>query len=258
MERSCQLTGQELQVGADTETARQIRIRWVRRVGQSSSGSGSQDARGSHGNTTGKRVVGCHATRARIARGERRVDSLTDLPEGKQAVGSRWVYKTKTGPDGAVVRHKARLVARGFSQKQGADYNETFSPVVRGESVRSVFSLAAQEEMRLDVETAFLNGILQEEVYMIQPEGYEKKGREQQVCRLHKSIYGLKQSPRCWNTVLDEFLKTLKFSQTTGDLCVYVTDTSSGCLIVAVYVDDLVLAGRSQEEIDEDCRRASE
>ena len=107
--------------------------------------------------------------------------TLTDLPEGKKTVGSRWVFRTKTGLDGTVARYKARLVARGFSQKPGTDYEETFSPVVRGESIRMLLSLAAQEDMelhQLDVETAFLHGTLQEEVYMDQPEGYVHPGRD--------------------------------------------------------------------------------
>ena len=152
--------------------------------------------------------------------------TLTDLPEGKKTVGSRWVFRTKTGLDGTVARYKARLVARGFSQKPGTDYEETFSPVVRGESIRMLFSLAAQEGMelhQLDVETAFLHGTLQEEVYMDQPEGYEQRGKEHQVCRLHKSIYGLKQSPRCWNQALDDYLKKMGFVQTSSDPCVYIS-----------------------------------
>lgn len=121
--------------------------------------------------------------------------TLTNLPKGKRAVGSRWVYKTKTGPGGEVLRHKARLVARRFSQQPGTDYDQTFSPVVWGESIRMLLAMAAQENLELhqmDVETAFLNGTLQEEVYMEQPEGYTQQGKEHQVCRLHKSIYGLK------------------------------------------------------------------
>ncbi len=104
--------------------------------------------------------------------------TLTDLPKGKKTVGSKWVYKTKTGADGSISRYKARLVARGFSQKFGCDYDETFSPVVRGESVRALLALDTQHLHQMYVQTAFLNGELQEEVYMKQPEGYEVRGRE--------------------------------------------------------------------------------
>ena len=172
--------------------------------------------------------------------------TLTDLPQGKKIVGSKWVYKRKTWVDGSVTWYKARLVAQGFSQKFGCDYDETFSPVVRAESIRALLALATQEDMHLhqmDVQTAFLNGEPQEEVYMRQPEGCEVEGKEHQVCKLHKSIYGLKQSPRCWNHVLHKYLKELELHQNSSDPCLYVSITDS-TLIVAVYVDDLVLVGK--------------
>jgi hypothetical protein len=106
---------------------------------------------------------------------------LTTLPPGKRAVGSKWVYKVKTGGDGAVERYKARLVAQGFNQRQGADYDETFCPVVRMESFRALVALSTQQNLELhhvDVTTAFLNGVLEEEVFMRQPEGYTKPEEE--------------------------------------------------------------------------------
>ena len=133
---------------------------------------------------------------------------------------SKWVYKRKTGVDGSVTWYKARRVPQGISQNFGCDYDETFSPVVRAESIRALLALSTQEDMHLhqmDVQTAFLNGELQEEVYMRQPEGYEVEEKEHQVRKLHKSIYGLKQSPRCWNHVLDKYLKELELHQTSSD-----------------------------------------
>ena len=135
---------------------------------------------------------------------------LVELPKDRKAVGSKWVYKVKKNADGSVGRYKARLVAQGFTQKFGIDYDETFCPVVRFESVRTVIALAVQYGLKLhqmDVATAFLNGDLKEEVYMKQPEGFETEGQEHLVCRLKRSIYGLKQSSRCWNSVLDKRLK---------------------------------------------------
>ncbi|RXN30143.1 Retrovirus-related Pol poly from transposon TNT 1-94 [Labeo rohita] len=151
-----------------------------------------------------------------------------ELPKGRKAVGSKWVFKVKVDADGTFERHKARLVTQGFSQKFGSDYDETFSPVVRFESVRTIIAQAVQYGLKLhqmDVKTAFLNGELKEEVYMQQPEGFVVKGKEHLVCKLNHSIYGPKQSPRCWNIVLDEQLKKMGFVQTTGDPCIYTAAT---------------------------------
>ena len=127
---------------------------------------------------------------------------LVELPQGKSVLGSKWVFKRKLGPDGWVEYYKARLVAQGCAQKPGCDYDETFSPVVRFESLRTIFAIAAQQDFELhqmDVTTAFLNGELSDEVYMRQPEGFVTAGQEHLVCKLKQNIYGLKQSPRCWN-----------------------------------------------------------
>jgi len=139
-----------------------------------------------------------------------------ELPENRKVIGSKWVYKVKVDSDGRVERYKARLVAQGFTQQRGADYDEAFSPVVRMESLRTVVGLLVRNGLRLhqlDVTTAFLNGKLEEVVYMRQPEGFVAKGREQLVCRLTRSIYGLKQSSRCWNSTTDGALKQLGFLQ---------------------------------------------
>ena len=150
-------------------------------------------------------------------------------------------------------RHKARLVAQGFSQKLGSDYDGTFCPVVRFESVRTVIALAVQNGLKLhqiDVTTAFLNGELEEEVYTKQPEGFVDKDRQHLVCKLKHSIYGLKQSPRCWNSALDAQLSRMGFIQTTSDPCLY-TSTEGEPFIIAVYVDDILLAGKSDKRMKE-------
>ena len=134
---------------------------------------------------------------------------LVKLPAGRKKVSCKWVFKAKTKPDGTLDRRKARLVARGFSQTEGVDFFETFSPVVRYESVRCVLSLAAERDMTIkqfDVKTAFLYGDLEEEVYMQQPEAYDDGSGK--VCKLQKSLYGLKQSSRNWNSKFSEFLKS--------------------------------------------------
>ena len=176
---------------------------------------------------------------------------LVELPRDRKSVGSRWVFKVKTNADGSIERCKARLVAKEYSQREGLDYDETFSPVVRSESVRSVIALAAMNGLRLhqmDITTAFLHGDLEEEVYMKQPEGFVTQGQEHLVCRLKRSIYGLKQAPRCWNQALDAQLKRMDFEQSSNDPCVY-TNTTDGLMILAVYVDDILLAGKSPQRI---------
>lgn len=180
-----------------------------------------------------------------------KVWDLVKPPPGRKVIGSRWVYKRKHDPDGVVTQYKARLVAQGFSQKFGWDYEETFSPVVRGESVRMIIATATQHSLELhqmDVTTAFLNGELEEEVYMRQPEGFVASGDENLVCKLRRSLYGLKQSPRCWNHALDEQLRGMGFKQTSSDPCVYVS-AKGDMYIIAVYVDDLVVAGEKEDEI---------
>lgn len=176
---------------------------------------------------------------------------LVELPEGRSVIGSKWVYKIKTKADGSIERYKARLVAQGFTQKYGTDYDETFCPVVRLESFRTIVASAVQQGLKLhqvDVSSAFLNGKLEEEVYMKQPPVFISAGKENLVCKLKKSIYGLKQSPRCWNTALHNQLEKMGFVQAAGDPCVY---KSSGgeTFLVGVYVDDMVLAGKTGEKM---------
>ena len=178
---------------------------------------------------------------------------LVELPNGRNAVGCKWVFKKKSDAEGNVERYKARLVAQGFAQRYGQDYDETFCPVVRFESVRTVIALAAKYGLKLhqmDITTAFLNGDLKESIYMKQPEGYTVKGKEKFVCKLKKSLYGLKQSPRCWNEALDKHLKKMGFEQANSDPCIY-TASGGELFLIAVYVDDIILAGRSDQRMKE-------
>ena len=127
---------------------------------------------------------------------------LARLPKGKKAIGCKWVYAQKEGfPSKNGIRYKARLVAKGYAQKDGIDYNEVFSPVVKHSSIRILLALVAQFNMELvqmDVKTTFLHGDLEEEIYITQPNGFKVTGKENWVCKLNKSLYGLKQSPRQW------------------------------------------------------------
>ena len=178
---------------------------------------------------------------------------LVELPANRTPVGNKWVFKKKTKADGSIERYKVRLVAQGFSQKQGLDYDETFSPVIRFESFRSLIAVAVQKRLKLhqlDITAAFLNGHLEEEVFMKQPEGFVVEGKEDLVCNLKMSLYGLNKSPRCWNFTLDAHLKGMGFVQSTNDPCIY---TSSGGepTIIGVYVDDFVITGESSERIEQ-------
>ncbi|KAK2372692.1 putative mitochondrial protein [Trifolium repens] len=178
---------------------------------------------------------------------------LSELPKGKKAISVRWVFKQKLKPDGSIGKHKARLVARGFLQKPGLDYSEVFAPVARHETIRLVIAIAANRSwplMHLDVKSAFLNGPLQEEVYVSQPPGFEKKNQEGMVYRLHKALYGLKQAPRAWNMKIDSFFKKHGFQKCELEYGVYVQHTSEGNMIlVCLYVDDILLTGSSEQEI---------
>ena len=146
---------------------------------------------------------------------------LVDLPKGKNVVGCKWVFKVKRNADGDLSRYKARLVAQGYSQEAGQEYEEVFAPVARYSSIRSVLAIANQLDLevhQMDVKTAFLNGDLENEIYMEQPEGYVGKSRPNMVCKLQKSLYGLKQSARCWNVAKDRFLKDAGYVQSSADL----------------------------------------
>ena len=176
-----------------------------------------------------------------------------ELPKSRKPVGCKWVFKKKTKSDGSIERYKARLVAQGFSQKQGLDYDETFSPVIRFESFRTLVAIAVQKGLKLHqlhITAAFLNGHLEEEVFMKQPEGFVEEGKEHLVCKLKQSLYGLKQSPRCWNYTLDAHLKSMGYVQSTSDPCIY-TSAEGETSIIGVYVDDFVIAAETTEKIKE-------
>lgn len=174
--------------------------------------------------------------------------NLEKLPNGKKCISCKWIYKVKTNPDGSVDRYKARLVVRGFSQKKGEDYHETFSPVARLSTIRAVLSVAATEKMSLtqfDVSTAFLNGTVEETIYMKQPEGYEDGSNR--VCRLNKSLYGLKQAPRCWNDRFVKFMIQQGFKKSDADPCLFIKNKNNKKVLVALYVDDGLVASNDPQ-----------
>lgn len=184
---------------------------------------------------------------------ENKTWSVVKIPEGKKAVGSRWVYKVKFNSDGTIERYKARLVARGFTQTYGVDYKETFAPVAKMNTVRVLLSVAVNHAWplyQMDVKNAFLHGDLEEEVYMKLPPGHPQSNDPDMVCKLHKSIYGLKQSPRAWYAKLSSVLEEVGFHISNADSSLFVRIGSAGKLVVLIYVDDLIVTGDNIEEIN--------
>ncbi|XP_057826602.2 retrovirus-related Pol polyprotein from transposon TNT 1-94 isoform X1 [Cryptomeria japonica] len=174
---------------------------------------------------------------------------IVPRPKGKSVVSSKWLFKIKHNADGSIEKYKARFVARGFSQKKGIDYEETFAPVVRYTSIRSIIAIAVAkgwELHQMDVKTTFLNGVIEEEVYIEQPEGYVIHKRDSHVCRLKKALYGLKQAPRAWYERIDKYLLSLGFCKNDADANIYLKVYNDEMLILVLYVDDLFLTGESK------------
>ena len=174
---------------------------------------------------------------------------LVSRPRDDNVVTSKWVYKTKeeqTAEGTLGIRRKSRFCARGFSQIEGIDYSETYAPVAKLTSIRVILDVVAELDLELeqmDVVTAFLNGNLNELVYMEQPQGFEKGDPAKIVCLLLKAIYGLKQAPRQWYAKIDHFfVHTLRMERNPADDCVYVRRKGGQILIIALYVDDLLIA----------------
>lgn len=177
---------------------------------------------------------------------------LVNLPEDRKVIDNKWIFKLKHNSAGDVERFKARLVIRGFTQQHGVDYFETFSPVVKLTSVRMIIAIAASENLKLkqfDVDTAFLYGSLDEEIYMCQPKGYED--RTNRVCKLNKSLYGLKQASRVWNQKFTDFLKRFEFKVCASDNCVFVGNIVGRKIFLAIWIDDGLVAATSEQDIEE-------
>lgn len=177
---------------------------------------------------------------------------LADLPPGKKAIGAKWVFKIKRDETGSVVKHKARIVAQGYSQCFGVDFTEVYAPVTRQATLRVLLAIAGKKQFILkqyDVRTAYLNGTVDEELYMQQPPGFAVPGHEHKVCKLRKSIYGLRQSARCWNKALHAALLELKFKPSTADPCLYIR-YEEPTVVILVYVDDLLIGSVVESEID--------
>lgn len=194
---------------------------------------------------------------------------VTSLPAHKTAIGSKWLYRTKFYPDGTIERYKARLVILGCKQQYGVDYLETFAPVAKMTTVRTLLAVAAMQHwhtVQMDVSNAFLHGELSETVYMTLPKGYTTFGsrinpdtlpfnkptsQNTQVCKLKKALYGLKQAPRQWFSKLSHTLLQLGFHQSKADYSLFLNHSHTHITLILIYVDDLLLCGSSLPHLTE-------
>jgi hypothetical protein len=163
-------------------------------------------------------------------------------------IGNKWVFRLKRNPDGSISRYKARLVAKGFHQRPGIDYKDTFSPVIKPQTIKIVLCISLSKGwslMQMDVNNAFLNGILNEEVYMSQPPGFIHQTYPDYVCKLHKSLYGLKQAPRAWYNALHTFVANYGFTNSKSDPSLFIYKKDNIVAYFLVYVDDILLTGNS-------------
>ncbi|WVZ83847.1 hypothetical protein U9M48_030944 [Paspalum notatum var. saurae] len=177
---------------------------------------------------------------------------LVPQPKGTNLIDCKWVFKIKKKADGSIDRYKARLVAKGFKQRYGIDYEDTFSPVVKIATVRLVLSVAISRGWclrQLDVQNAFLHGVLEEEVYMKQPPGFEDLRIPQHVCKLDKAIYGLKQAPRAWYSRLSSKLVAMGFQASKSDMSLFIYQKGNIVMYMLIYVDDIIVTGSSMEAI---------
>lgn len=172
-------------------------------------------------------------------------------PKDRRVVGSTWAFRQKYGPDGEIEKYKARLCAKGFTQVEGLDYNETYAPVVKFDSIRTLLALAAEQDLeihQMDVKSAFLNADLKEEIYMECPEGFNSNRNV--VWRLNKSLYGLKQASREWYECVEKEFTKLGYTRSEADYSVFYKRVGDCLIIVAVYVDDMLIFGKDVQVIN--------
>lgn len=179
---------------------------------------------------------------------------LVERPEHRKVIGVKWVFRTKQNADGSINKYKARLVVKGYAQIFGVDFFDTFAPVARQDTIRMLLAIAAQKGWKicqLDVKSAFLNGFLEEEIYVEQPEGFVVKGHEDKVYLLKKALYGLKQAPRAWYSRIDEYLSKLGFVKSLSESTLYIKGDHANFIVISLYVDDLLVTGNNVELIQQ-------
>ncbi|GKC50792.1 putative ribonuclease H-like domain-containing protein [Tanacetum coccineum] len=176
--------------------------------------------------------------------------TLVDLPYGKRAIGTKWVYRNKKDERGIVIRNKARLVAQGYTQEEGIDYDEVFAPVARIEAIRLFLAYASFKDFvvyQMDVKSAFLYGKIEEEVYVCQPPGFEDPEFPDKVYKVEKALYGLHQAPRAWYETLSTYLLDNGFQRGQIDKTLFIKRIKSDILLVQVYVDDIIFGSTKKE-----------
>lgn len=176
--------------------------------------------------------------------------SLVPHPPGVNVVTGKWIFRHKLHADGSLDRYRARWVLRGFRQRPGLDYDETFSPVVKPATVRIILSLALSQDWpihQLDVKNAFLHGTLEDTVYCVQPTGFVDSSRSGLVCRLNKSFYGLKQAPRAWHHRFASYLASIGFVETKSNISLYIYHRGYDTAYLLLYMDDIVLTASSAQ-----------
>ena len=170
--------------------------------------------------------------------------SLVPRPNDKNVIGTKWVFRNKLDENGEITRNKARLVCKGYAQEEGLDYGETFAPIARMEVVRTLLSYAAYKGFKfyqMDVKSTFLNGILEDEVYIEKLEGFVDDNNKDMVCKLHKALYGLKQVPRAWYERLHKYLVKTRFERTNDNHNLYIKiEKGKDILISKIFVDDII------------------
>jgi histone deacetylase 1/2 len=175
---------------------------------------------------------------------------LVPPQKGRNVIGCKWVYKIKRKSDGNLDRYKAHLVAKGFKQRYGIDYEDTFSPVIKIATIRIILSIAVSRGWSLwqfDVHNAFLYSHLEEEVYMQQPPGFEDTSKLGYVCKLDKALYGLKQEPRAWYSWLSRKTITLGFQASKADTSLFLYNKGGVTMFLLVYVDDIIVASSTEK-----------
>lgn len=182
---------------------------------------------------------------------------IVDRPSNSPLVGGRWHFKLKLNPDGSIAKYKARSVAKGFTQTEGVDFNDTYAPTGRLASFRVLVSVAAARGWcieQMDAIDAFLNSDLQEEIYLELPEGYDEEKAKGKVARLRKALYGLKQSAKCWNDDVKEKFKQMGLKQNPHDACLWYRRAEDGReTIIYIHVDDMAITGNEIAGIKAEC-----